>query len=268
MSINIYQYEFEYVCDIIPETDDNGNIIEYYPQDLYSKKEFVQLHEYGKGPFCRFKIPACWTGKEGVYCIYSDGQLVYVGECMDLSKRFNMGYGNISPRNCFKYGQQTNCKVNNFILNEIKQGRSVKLYFLETEKRFETEKELIEKFHPPWNSQTGKSIKSNDSTLSEISMKVNTAKNKYSSNKTVSVGSDGYEKLSAYLKRITQDSIKLSVKEIESIINRPLPPSAYNYRAWWANGGHSYSDCWLKAGWKVKEVALGQHVVFSRKHEI
>jgi len=163
--LKIDQYEFKYVCNITPETDNNGNIIEYSPQELYTKKQNVELHEYGKGPFCKFKIPNCWAGKEGVYCIYSDDQLVYVGECVDLSKRFNIGYGNIAPRNCFKGGQSTNCKVNNFILNEIKQGRTIKLYFLETKERYKVEKELIEKFHPPWNSQSGKNVISNVSVL-------------------------------------------------------------------------------------------------------
>ncbi|ADL08669.1 GIY-YIG nuclease family protein [Thermosediminibacter oceani] len=268
MDVNIFyihQYKFEYVCDIIPETDDNGNIIEYYPQDLYKKKEFVQLNEYGKGPFCRFKIPTFWAKKEGVYCIFSDEQLVYVGECVDLSKRFNMGYGNISPRNCFKGGQPTNCKVNNFILNEIKQGKSVKLYFLETKERFEIEKELIEKFHPQWNSQSGKNIRSNNRVLNEIGMGVKITKDKCNNIKSASVRSGGYEELSAYLKRITGDSIRLTFKEIERIINRTLPPSAYKHAAWWANGGHSHANYWLKVGWRVEKIALGDWVVFSRK---
>lgn len=262
--LKIDQYEFKYVCDITPETDDNGNIIEYYPQEFYRKKKSVELHEYGKGPFCRFKIPACWAGKEGVYCIYSDDRLVYVGECVDLSKRFNMGYGNISPRNCFKGGQSTNCKVNNFILDEIKQGKTVRLYFLETKERHKIEKELIEKFHPPWNSQSGKDVRNNVSALNQIDMEINTAKNKYSSNKTVFVRNDGYEKLSAYLKRINEDSIKLTFKEIEMIIGRPLPQSAYKYKAWWANGGHSHSNYWLSACWEVRKVVLGNYIVFSR----
>lgn len=263
--LKIDQYEFKYVCNITPKTDNNGNIIEYSPQELYTKKQNVELHEYGKGPFCKFKIPNCWAGKEGVYCIYSDDQLVYVGECVDLSKRFNIGYGNIAPRNCFKGGQSTNCKVNNFILNEIKQGRTIKLYFLETKERYKVEKELIEKFHPPWNSQSGKNVISNVSVSNQIGMEFNTAKNKYSSNKTVfCVHNDGYEKLSAYLQRINRDSAKLTFKEIEEIINRPLPQSAYRYRAWWANGGHSHSNYWLSVGWKVGKVALGNYIVFLR----
>lgn len=263
--LKIDQYEFKYVCNITPKTDNNGNIIEYSPQELYTKKQNVELHEYGKGPFCKFKIPNCWAGKEGVYCIYSDDQLVYVGECVDLSKRFNIGYGNIAPRNCFKGGQSTNCKVNNFILNEIKQGRTIKLYFLETKERYKVEKELIEKFHPPWNSQSGKNVRSNVSASNQIGMEVNTAKNKYSGNKTVFCAcNEGYEKLSAYLQRINRDSAKLTFKEIEEIINRPLPQSAYRYRAWWANGGHSHSNYWLSVGWKVGKVALGNYIVFLR----
>ena len=80
----------------------------------------------------------------------------------------------------------------------------------------------------------------------------------------VFVRNDGYEKLSAYLKRINGDSIKLTFNEIERIINRPLPQSAYRYKAWWANGGHSHSNYWLNAGWKVGKVALGNYIVFLR----
>ncbi len=256
-------YSFEYVCDIVPETDDNGNIVTLYPRELYVKKESLPLHKYGKGIFCKFKIPTSWKGKQGVYCLYSCGELVYVGECIDLHDRFNMGYGNISPRNCFKGGQETNCRINNLILNEVKQGKSVKLFFLETEKRIEVEKFLIEKLNPPWNLQSSKNSSNGSSKKQIDAMFTNT---KVSSNTdTTFVRCGHYEKLSIYMKGVSSNSIKLTFKEIENVINRNLPPSAYKHRAWWANGGHSHSNYWLNAGWIVEDVVLGSYVVFSKK---
>lgn len=35
----------------------------------------------------------------------------YIGETDNLEKQFRQGYGNISPRNCFKGGQSTNYKM-------------------------------------------------------------------------------------------------------------------------------------------------------------
>ena len=44
-----------------------------------------------------------------------DGQIIYIGETAGLRQRFNMGYGNISPRNCYVGGQSTNCKMNKIV---------------------------------------------------------------------------------------------------------------------------------------------------------
>jgi hypothetical protein len=54
-----------------------------------------------------------------------------------------------------------------------------------------------------------------------------------------------------------QIDITLSFQKIEEIINFSLPPSAYEYPAWWANeqrGRHVNAFAWLDAGWKVDTV--------------
>ncbi|HKN98504.1 MAG TPA: hypothetical protein VJX10_15400 [Pseudonocardiaceae bacterium] len=44
-----------------------------------------------------------------------------------------------------------------------------------------------------------------------------------------------------------------------------LPPSAFQYREWWANSGHSHAAAWRSAGWQVDMVDLGrERVRFSR----
>ena len=67
-----------------------------------------------------------------------------------------MGYGNISPRNCFEGGQSTNCRINSDILSLFKLKKSIQLYFLETKNRFKIEHELIINQSPVWNKTSGK----------------------------------------------------------------------------------------------------------------
>ena len=129
------------------------------PQPMYENVKNYPLHNYGKGPFCKFKINKNYSKKTGVYTIFIDGDLKYVGECDDLFKRFNMGYGNISPRNCFEGGQPTNCRINSSIMNHFKQGLKIDLYFFETNDRFKLEHELIKKYNPKWNLTLGKPSK-------------------------------------------------------------------------------------------------------------
>jgi hypothetical protein len=64
-----------------------------------------------------------------------------------------MGYGQISPRNCFDGGQPTNCKVNRHVLDAVAEGKQPELWFLETQHRKSIESELIRIFNPPWNVQ-------------------------------------------------------------------------------------------------------------------
>ena len=74
----------------------------------------------------------------------------------NLSNRFNAGYGNISPRNCFVGGQPTNCRINHHIYEQAVNKDEIVLYFLETNNRFQVESELIGKLNPAWNISRGK----------------------------------------------------------------------------------------------------------------
>ena len=117
------------------------------------------MNKYGKGPFCKFTINRKYSGKSGVYVISVNNEIQYVGECDDFFKRFGMGYGNISPRNCFEGGQLTNCRINSNILTLFKSNVIIQLYFLESYDRFKIEYELIGKLNPPWNKTAGKPSK-------------------------------------------------------------------------------------------------------------
>ena len=160
-SLKIQDHAFGYVCEIIPKLNSEGNVMEIFPQSKYENKKNLNLNKYGKGPFCKFTIDRKYSGKSGVYVILVNNEIQYVGECDDFFKRFGMGYGNISPRNCFEGGQPTNCRINSDILSVFKLKKSIQLYFLETDDRFKIEHELIINFNPPWNKTSGKPSKIN-----------------------------------------------------------------------------------------------------------
>lgn len=76
-----------------------------------------------------------------------------------------------------------------------------------------------------------------------------------------------YAALANWLAGQKEDQILLTFEQIETIIRSPLPDSARQLRAWWANdrGGHMHSILWLEAGWKVVYVDLDERqVVFAR----
>ena len=148
--LHIGGYHFRYVCSIEPEREPSGNVITFMPQSKYANTDNLPLNKYGRGPFCKFKIPRN-IEYPGVYALVIENDLKYIGECAELSSRFNMGYGNISPRNCFIGGQETNCRINHLILIEILAGSKITLWFLNTTNYKFIEAELRACLLPRWN---------------------------------------------------------------------------------------------------------------------
>lgn len=73
-----------------------------------------------------------------------------------------------------------------------------------------------------------------------------------------------YEPLQRYLELLDEDSWSASFQDIEKILDRPLPPSAREYRPWWGNqkkGGHSQAKAWRDAGWETGTVDLKHKTV-------
>ncbi|WP_430649266.1 DUF7662 domain-containing protein [Bradyrhizobium shewense] len=73
-----------------------------------------------------------------------------------------------------------------------------------------------------------------------------------------------YDPLREELQRRGAQTIRLTFPEIEAILGRPLPPSAYKFNAWWGNSlrkaGHTQSMAWLHAGFAAR-VSLRQRAV-------
>lgn len=148
--LHLADYSFTFRGQLVPERDAQGALKELQPQVRYAKRATVALHKHGLGPFCKFRI-AVPAGLRGVYALVVDDSVRYIGECQDLAKRFNDGYGNISPTNCYRGGQATNCKINHHVLDVTISGGRVNLYFHPTRSRYEVEEQLIARYSPPWN---------------------------------------------------------------------------------------------------------------------
>jgi len=150
--IDLYSYQFKYIQELDPERTLLGKIKIYDPKESYNRKWNTPLNKYGNGPFCRFslKVKGYWRIC-GVYAMLNNKGLLYVGQTENLEQRFNSGYGNISPRNCYIGGQNTNCKINSMILNRYLNGENVYLFFFETADYDHVEHELIRALKPPYN---------------------------------------------------------------------------------------------------------------------
>lgn len=80
-----------------------------------------------------------------------------------------------------------------------------------------------------------------------------------------------YKPLSAYLGKQARDRVELSFKDVERILGFKLPPSALEYRPWWANtgGSHVQSKAWLDAGFETEAVDMdARRLVFRRKTDV
>ena len=150
MRLNFRDYTFEYLQDIDPERNEDGSVREFLPQNDYANKDNLPLSKYGAGAFCRFSLQTAGVWR-GVYIWVSDGEIIYIGETENLRQRFNVGYGNIAPRNCYVGGQSTNCKMNKVVLDYYKSGRAIQIYFLNTDKNKDVELELLSTIKTKYN---------------------------------------------------------------------------------------------------------------------
>lgn len=149
-SKDIGGYTFRYVSEVRVRRNEDGTIHTHEPQSRYRGRHDAQLHRYGDGEFCKFRVPQA-PRAEGVYAVFASEVLAYVGEAENLNKRW-YDYGQISPRKCYKRGQETNCRLNKLILGAAKDGTTITLWFFPTADRKRVEAELRLKLRPPWNA--------------------------------------------------------------------------------------------------------------------
>lgn len=74
-----------------------------------------------------------------------------------------------------------------------------------------------------------------------------------------------YDRLGQHLSGLDRSSSHtLGFDRIESILGSPLPKSAREYQAWWANqvgGGHVQANAWLDHGWHTEQLSLARRQV-------
>ncbi len=150
-TIVVLNYEFRFIQTLQPKCDTEGRVIKYRPQERFLNPKNLPLSIHGKGEFCKFTIKA--EEKPGVYLWLIDGKIIYIGETFNFKRRFNMGYGLISPRKCYKNGQSTNCKMNKVVLESYEQEKSISLYFLETPDYKAIERELLATYKTKYNGR-------------------------------------------------------------------------------------------------------------------
>jgi hypothetical protein len=112
------------------------------------------LNDYGDLEYSTFYIEdKNFFDIKGIYFYYINSEIKYIGRCKDnMKNRINTGYGKISPKNCFKDGQSTNCKVNSLV-TKYKNDITLKILVLEDDIEIEKrEIELIKKYNPDWNN--------------------------------------------------------------------------------------------------------------------
>lgn len=152
-ALSLGGHAFRRAGAIEPVREPGGAIREEMPQGRYANTGGLGLNAHGDGPFCEFSVPGL-PSAPGVYAVTVAGAVVYVGISVDIRQRWGpMGYGRISPRNCFEGGQSTNCKVNHAILLESRAGRAIELWIHETAEPRPLEARLIRDLDPPWNAQ-------------------------------------------------------------------------------------------------------------------
>ena len=76
-----------------------------------------------------------------------------------------------------------------------------------------------------------------------------------------------YDKFAAFLIASGRQEIRLTFRQVEEILEFPLPPSKA-YQAWWSNNpwNNVMTKVWLGAGYKSSQVDVaGETVVFTRE---
>lgn len=152
MTMKVGGVKFEEICTLSLDRDTAGRINRRNPQGDYTNRKNHPLHKHGHGSFCEFRIDGNLKNS-GVYIIHVNGVNKYVGECVNLAKRFNHGYGHISPRNCFKFGRTTNCRINKLIMKACEDGFNVVLWFHRTKNHKAVEKQILEAQPWVWNKK-------------------------------------------------------------------------------------------------------------------
>jgi len=76
-----------------------------------------------------------------------------------------------------------------------------------------------------------------------------------------------YDPLQKFLMAGHDSTITLSFDQVEIVLGRQLPPSAYNHTLWWLNDDSSHQHCqsWNRAGYDARPDLRNKRVTFYVK---
>ena len=72
-----------------------------------------------------------------------------------------------------------------------------------------------------------------------------------------------YDKLKHFLSNAKGADVDMTFAQIEGVLGRALPPSAFVHRAWWSNNpdNNVMTKAWLAAGYQTVDVDMGARTV-------
>ena len=78
-----------------------------------------------------------------------------------------------------------------------------------------------------------------------------------------------YDPLGAYLARSTAAETPMTFRQIEALIDAPLPPAARRHRAWWSNNPENsvITRVWRAAGFRAFQVDMSGETLTFRREE-
>lgn len=78
-----------------------------------------------------------------------------------------------------------------------------------------------------------------------------------------------YDPLGTYLARSTEAEAPMTFRQIEALIDAPLPPAARRHRAWWSNNPDNsvITRTWRAAGFRAFQVDMAGETLTFRRDE-
>jgi hypothetical protein len=120
-----------------------------------NQKYLKFLNKNGDKSYCIFNVPSATVNHKGLYFYRIGDEIKYVGRCLtNFNDRININYGKITPANCYKTGQSTNCHLNSKV-NQI-DNLSIGFHFMENKDEIKILEKLILESNPDkfeWNVQ-------------------------------------------------------------------------------------------------------------------
>lgn len=153
------------------------------------------------------------------------------------------------------------------LLDEVRQIRNAIAHFNEVTDQQRQKLEFCYEFLQKHRVTPPEELASSDPSLNYVLASVSAElPNLSPAEEIIDANDSRYAPLAIWLQAQESDRVICTFKEIETLIQDELPPSARRHRNWWANDtvSHVQSAQWLEVGWRVSSINMStERVVFS-----